>query len=66
MSRAMARAVSILPLIAQVRIQNNDSLRGIFGGRNGTGSGLYLSTSLSFAPVTIIPSVHHIHLFIFY
>jgi len=35
MTRAMARAVRILPLVVQA--QTNDSLGGIFGGRNGTG-----------------------------
>jgi hypothetical protein len=44
MSRAMAKAVNILPLVAEAYIQTNDSLRGIFDGRNGTGSGLSLST----------------------
>lgn len=66
MSRAMAQAVSILSLVAEAHVQTNDSLRGIFGGRNGTGSVLSLSTSFSLASVTIIPSVHHIHLFIYY
>jgi len=40
MSRAMAQAISILPLVAEAHVQTSDSLRGIFGGRNGTGSGL--------------------------
>jgi hypothetical protein len=66
MTRAMALAVSILPLVVQAHIQTNESLRGIFGGRNGTGSGLSSSTSLSLAPVNIIPSEHRILLFICY
>jgi len=55
MSRVMAQAVSILPLVAEAHVQINDSLRGIFGGRNDAGSGLSLSTSLSLAPNTICP-----------
>jgi hypothetical protein len=64
-SRAMAQALSILPLVAEAHVQINDSLRGIFGGRNFVGSGLSLSTSLSFAQVTICPitaSYSFIHL----
>jgi hypothetical protein len=56
--------VSILSVVEEAHIQTNDSLREIFGGRNGSETGLSLNTLLSLSPVT--PSVYHIHLFIYY
>jgi hypothetical protein len=51
MSRGIV--VSILPLVAEAQIQTNDSLRGIFGGRNGSGTGLSQHFTFSF------PSHYH-------
>jgi hypothetical protein len=60
----LTEAVSILRFAAEAHIQTKNTLGGVFGGRNGIGSGLPLSASLSLAPVTTVPSVHLVHLFI--
>jgi hypothetical protein len=55
--RAMAHAVSRLPLTADVRVRSRVSPCEICGGQSGTGTGF--SPSCRFSPVNLIPLLLH-------